>query len=191
LNIIEAFDFYSEFPAEKFEFSFDVHNSTEETSDLFCEQMKAIGDKALSESGETGLRKISFFDKIFTALDDQVRIENFCGAGKSLLVIDAKNKIFTCPWDVGKKDTLVGEDLSLNESALNTYSRPLIELNDCQQCWARYLCGGGCMYIHEQATGSKNIKSDIFCNRMRTLVMTGILFYKKCRNFEEGTSNEN
>jgi uncharacterized protein len=190
MNLVEAYNFYLNFPADKYEFTLNVENLSQENSLHFAQQMHLIADQAYSNLGEAGLRKIGFFDNIFTALDEQLRTENYCGAGKSFLVIDAKNKLFTCPWDVSQKNEAVGEDLKINTAALDKYAAPLIEQNSCQTCWARYLCGGGCMFTHKNETGSKNIKSKQFCNRMQSLLATSIIFYKKCRNSQEGDSHE-
>lgn len=190
MNLVEAYNFYLNFPVNKYEFSLNVENLSQESSLQFTQQMHFIADQAYSNFGEEGLRQIGFFDNIFNALDNQIRTENYCGAGKSFLVIDAKNKLFTCPWDVSQKTEAVGDGLEINVMAMNRYATPLIEQNNCQTCWARYLCGGGCMFSHKNDTGSKNIKSKQFCNRMQSLLATSIIFYKKCRNSQEGDNHE-
>jgi uncharacterized protein len=198
MDLIASYEFYRQFPADKFEFTYSVMDGSDQPDKLsdqssqnFSNQMHSLAEKAYSESGDSGLRQIGFFDNIFSALDEQRRTENFCGAGKSFLVVDAKNKIYTCPWDVGQKEEQIGNNIFENpQEALKKYSKPLLEMNNCQTCWARYLCGGGCMFIHKKATGSKNTKSPEFCQRMQSLLMTSILFYKKCRTQDERTYHE-
>ncbi len=181
MNLIEAYNFYRNFPADKYEFTYGVEAADEKSSKIFAQQMHQIAEYAYENLGEAGLRQIGFFDNIFSSLDDQRRTENFCGAGKSFLVVDAKNGLFTCPWDVGQKNEQVGQGSVLDNAALKKYTDSLIEQNNCQTCWARYLCGGGCMFIHKQGSGSKNTKNKQFCSRMQDLLGTTLLFYKKCR----------
>ena len=125
--------------------------------------------------------KISIFDHYFKMLDSQQRIENHCGAGKSYLMVDAKNRLYSCVWDANNKKDLVGQNEQLDSEALAKYSKPLIELNNCQTCWARFLCGGGCMHINKSHSGNKNQKNILFCERTRSLILTALLYYKRAR----------
>ncbi len=96
-------------------------------------------------------------------------------------MIDARNQLYTCPWVVGEKDEIVGQGQTLNRAKLEKYQKPLIELNNCQTCWARYLCGGGCMFIHREHTGDKHTKDIMFCERTRGLILMALMYYKLSR----------
>jgi uncharacterized protein len=129
-----------------------------EASRSFIEKMELVAAKAFHKGGESELRKIDQFNKHFKILDEQIRIENHCGIRKNLAVMDTQARVYTCPWMVGIKDQELDlNNLSGDKSLNNT---PLIEQNNCQTCWARHLCGGGCLYIHKKATGSFSKKSD-------------------------------
>lgn len=181
LNLVKAYEFYKTLDADSYGFTFSVEENDSLSNQVFIEQMNQIAEQAYASGGETELRKISFFDQYFNALDNQQQTENFCGAGKSFLMIDAKNAVFTCPWDVGNKEEQIGQGSILNKQKLENYSKPLIEQNNCQTCWARYLCGGGCMFMHKKSSGSKNIKDPQFCFRTRSLLATVFSYYIKCR----------
>ncbi|MBO9666389.1 MAG: radical SAM protein [Bdellovibrio sp.] len=182
MNVVEAYNFYRQFPADKYEFTYGVSELDEATNSKFISEMELIASQAYQDLGEDGLRQIGFFRNVFAALDEQRRTENFCGAGKSFLVVDAKNNLFTCPWDVGQKQEQVGQGAELNKAELEKYSDSLINQHNCHTCWARYLCGGGCMFIHKQGTGSKHTKNKQFCARMQSLLSIALLYYKKCRD---------
>ena len=96
-------------------------------------------------------------------------------------MIDAKNQVYTCPWVVGEKAEIVGSGATLDQSKLAKYQKPLIELNNCQTCWARFVCGGGCMFINRAHTGDKHKKDELFCERTRGLILLAILYYKRAR----------
>lgn len=177
----EAYKFYQGFGFDSYEFTYDVNTPDSELNDEFVRQMNMIAKDAFELGGETELRRILFFDSVFSTLDAQQRNENFCRAGKTHFVVDAKNNIFTCPWDVGQSSEKVGEGSYLSASKLAPYEQPLVEKNDCGKCWARFVCGGGCMYIHKQTTGVKYKKDPIFCDRIRNLIMTAITYYKQSR----------
>ncbi|WII73091.1 radical SAM protein [Bdellovibrio sp. 22V] len=181
LNVIAAYEFYRSLNVDRYEFTYSVEENDDASNKEFVAQMNEIAARAYAAGGESELRKIGLFDQYFSALDNQQQTENFCGAGKSFLMVDAKNNLFTCPWEVGNKAEQVGQGSELNEERLKGYEAPLIEQNSCQNCWARFMCGGGCMFIHKQATGNKHQKDGQFCFRTRSLIGTALLYYKKSR----------
>jgi uncharacterized protein len=185
LDLVAAWDFYSQFNADSFDFIFDHHCQDIEVSKQFVASFRNLAQKVFSELGEAGLRKIRTFDAYFQTLDSQIRVENFCGAGKNFLVIDSRNTLYTCPWESGKLAEAVGFSDSVWAGKLEFYQSPLVEKADCRGCWARYMCGGGCMYVHKNSTGSKNKVDELFCYRIRSLISLTILYYQRSRNFEE------
>ena len=153
-----------------------------ELSRQFMFGMEKVFAKAYDQGGEKELRRIHFVDQVFSNLDNRTPVRHFCGAGQTYLMIDAKNQIFTCPWDVGIEDEKVGESTYLSAARLARYQDPLVEKNNCQSCWARNLCGGGCMYVHKKTTGSKNQVAPAFCERTRYLISLAISYYVRSRS---------
>ncbi len=181
LNLKDNYLFFKTLNVDWYEFNFDYSEKDEHAQAEYLKQMGQVAELAFQAGGEEELRKIKTFSTYFDVLDSQQRIENFCGAGKSYLMIDAKNRLYTCPWLVGEKDEVVGENSQLDYDKLDKYQKPLVELNNCNNCWARFVCGGGCMYIHRQHTGDKHKKDEKFCERTRGLILLGILYYKRSR----------
>ena len=181
LAVEESYHFFKTLNVDWYEFNFSYLEKSFDVQAEFLHQMQIIAELAWQSGGETELRKIKAFNSYFETLDSQQRIENFCGAGKSYLMIDAKNQLYVCPWVVGKKEEIVGVGSSIDSVKLTKYQKPLIELNNCQTCWARFLCGGGCMFINQIHTGDKHKKDDLFCERTRGLILLGIMYYKKAR----------
>ncbi len=181
LNVMESYLFFKTLGVDWYEFNFSYLEKSTEVQSEFLSQMRSIAALAWQTGGETELRKIKAFNSYFETLDSQQRTENFCGAGKSYLMIDAKNQLYVCPWVVGKKEEIVGIGSAVDSSKLSKYQKPLIELNNCQTCWARFICGGGCMFINQTHTGDKHKKDDLFCERTRGLILLGIMYYKKAR----------
>lgn len=177
----DSYLFFKTLNVEFYEFNFSYSEKSQESQNEFIKQMGQIAQLAWQAGGEDELRKIKTFNAYFEVLDNQQRTENFCGAGKSYLMIDAKNRLYTCPWVVGESDEIVGEGSQLDYDKLDKYQKPLIELNNCGSCWARYVCGGGCMFIHREHTGDKHKKDNLFCERTRNLIFIAILYYKRAR----------
>lgn len=181
-DMMQVYDFFRGLNPDWMEFNFAYSEKSSSLQEIYLLKMNEIADKAWALGGEKELRKVKQFDHYFNLIDSQQRIENHCGAGKSYLMVDAKNKLYTCPWVVGDKDEVVGENEQLDHDKLAKYAKPLIELNNCQSCWARHLCGGGCMYIHKAHTGDKHTKDNLFCERTRSLLLTSLLYYKLSRS---------
>ncbi len=181
INIKENYLFFKSLNVDWCEFNFAYGERDPETQQEYLKQMGEIFEIAWQAGGEDELRKIRTINAYFDVLDSQQRIENFCGAGKSYLMIDAKNRLYTCPWLVGEKEEVVGENSLLDYDKLDKYQKPLVELNNCSNCWARFVCGGGCMFVNRENTGSKHIKDEMFCERTRGLILLSILYYKRAR----------
>jgi len=181
-DMITNYSFFRNLNPDWMEFNIAYSEKSPHLQESFIKQMEQIAQIAWESGGEDELRKIKTFNHYFKMFDSQLRIENHCGAGKSYLAVDSKNSLYPCHWFIGKKSEKAGQGAQLNPDVLANYSKSLIELNNCQSCWARYLCGGGCMYIHSEHTGSKHVKDKLFCERTRSLILTSLLYYKLARS---------
>lgn len=70
-----------------------------------------------------------------------------CGAGAGYMGVSADEELFACHRFVNEEEGKMGDltkgiDATLQNSWLS--SRHVANQNPCTQCWARYLCGGGC-----------------------------------------------
>ena len=85
-----------------------------------------------------------------------------CGAGCEYVAITPEGDIYPCHQFVGNEEYKLGNlyedtfnmDLSHRFGELNVYTRP-----DCQQCWARFYCSGGCSASNLLVNGHKNSES--------------------------------
>ena len=181
-DIYKNFLFLNELNPDSLEFVLGNDEQSPNTLKKHIDGLNQILKHLWDEAGEKGIRKISTVDYYFRSLDHQQKTENFCGAGKNYLMVDANNKLYTCVWDANLKQESVGQNEVLNLEKLSNLSKSLVELNNCTTCWARYLCGGGCMYINRSHTGNKHKKSILFCERTRSLILTVIMYYKLSRS---------
>ncbi len=181
MDLMRAFFYYRQFNVDWFDFTYDHNETSSEINDEFKLQIARVAEVAWQLDGEKGLRRIHMFDRLFNLLDSQQQIENYCGAGKSFLMMDARQNLYTCPWVVGEAKEIVGFGGTTWEDRLTSYQAPLIEKNGCGSCWARFLCGGGCMFIHRQATGDKHRVDKNFCERTQFLIETTLVYYEQTR----------
>lgn len=176
-----------------YNFNYANNSSNEQVTRKYLTEMTEVAGQAFKSGGLTELARFTQFRSILGRLESKTRVESYCGAGKNLLQIDTKHELYPCNWFMGDTTESVGVDTSLNLEKWNKYSKSLVELNNCQSCWARHLCGGGCMAVHKDATGSKHSKDPLFCLRSRTLAAIAVRFYALTllqENTEEGERNE-
>ena len=73
-----------------------------------------------------------------------------CGAGGGYFSVAADGNWYACHRAIGNADYRMGDNagLDLERRAQFLSSRHVHAQTDCRQCWARYLCSGGC---HQEA----------------------------------------
>ena len=92
------------------------------------------------------------------------------GAGCAYVAITPEGDIYPCHQFVGNEEYKLGNlyedtfnmDLSHRFGELNVYTRP-----DCQQCWARFYCSGGCSASNLLVNGDIKIPNRFGCDMQR------------------------
>ncbi|HIT02688.1 MAG TPA: thioether cross-link-forming SCIFF peptide maturase [Candidatus Enterenecus merdae] len=93
-----------------------------------------------------------------------------CGAGCEYVAVTPDGDIYPCHQFVGNEDYRLGNvwdgsfnmDLSHRFADLNIYSRP-----DCQTCWAKFYCSGGCSASNLQTNGDIKQPNEFGCQLQR------------------------
>jgi uncharacterized protein len=180
-SVVKAYEFYTQFNFDSINFSYDVSEKT--GSPALKIFLKELGEviKLASAKGEDELRKITNVSGYFNLLDNRVRNLNHCGAGKSVMYSDIRGQLFGCAWLINDKTEMIGKGSEMFEENHKAYADPLIEKNDCGSCWARHLCGGGCMVANKAKTGDKHKKDFEYCTRMRTQIALSLTEYARLR----------
>ena len=98
------------------------------------------------------------------------RLAHYCGAGRTYFALAQDGGFYPCHRFVGMDKFRMGDidngiDLTLQKKILNLTvdNRPV-----CRECWARYLCGGGCWKHAVDAHGSLDTPEyDLSCQIIR------------------------
>ncbi|MBX2987629.1 MAG: radical SAM protein [Bdellovibrionaceae bacterium] len=181
LEVEKAWEFLSPLPVDYMEFTYSVNGANHEATSTYNQQLARVLRLAWKRGGEQELRRISNVREIFDRLDQQRRRLNHCGLGKSMMVVDARNQLWSCPWTVGRANDRLGTGTVLDEDRLAVHQRSQIEVNECGSCWARFLCGGGCSFIHGSTDGFLRDKKSDFCERTRFLIGASLAYYHRAR----------
>lgn len=70
-----------------------------------------------------------------------------CGAGGEYLAVTPAGELYACHQLVGQEEFRLGDvrrGITRPEVAERLWQRDVTNLEGCRECWARFLCGGGC-----------------------------------------------
>lgn len=187
LDVEKSWDFLSMLDVDYMEFTYSVSKPDLAASRQFNDSLERAAAKAWARGGEKELLRISNFRSVFDRLDRKERLENHCGMGKSMVVVDSRNRLWTCPWKVGSAKDRLGEGVDLDYDALAGHQKSVIARNNCNDCWAKFLCGGGCSFIHETTGQGDALRKKIdFCERTRFMMGLALVYYHQARSVEAG-----
>ena len=106
-----------------------------------------------------------------------------CGAGTEYAAISPKGDIYPCHQFVGQKEFCMGNVLEDNFDL--TVGKPFLATSvlhkpDCQTCFAKYFCSGGCAASAYQMSGSLTGRHEVSCDiqKMRLDIAIGLYIRK-------------
>jgi len=103
-----------------------------------------------------------------------------CGAGKGYLAVSCDGGLFPCHRLVGKDDLRIGDvwngitfsDVVEQFRTAHVGNKPL-----CRQCWARYICGGGCHACAIHFNGDIKKPYELECELVKQRIEIGAYLY--------------
>ena len=130
--------------------------------------------------------------KFLNMLYFRVVRHDFCGAGISVISISPDGSIFPCPRYTGEKKFCLGNIFTgIERSQQSIFSNNSVEdRNECKECWARYICGGGCSYMHWSATGDIKKNDVAWCDWTRRSIEIAVKAYAQLQSGEEDRMGE-
>jgi uncharacterized protein len=109
-----------------------------------------------------------------------------CGASIGYVGIGADGKIYPCHMFVGKAEYVMGDVCNggeINNAIKGTFSNAHVRnKSKCADCWARYICGGGCHYHAIQYNDEILSPHDLECKMMKRRIELGIYLYSTLKN---------
>ncbi len=137
------------------------HNYALDESDLpkVFEQYELLADELLNRQGTD--KEFNFFHFTVDLTQGPCVIKRIrgCGAGAEYVSITPEGDIYPCHQFVGNEDFKIGHvdtGIKNRELSLQFKNANVLSKSDCQKCWAKFYCSGGC---HANAY---NFNNDIF-----------------------------
>jgi uncharacterized protein len=115
-----------------------------------------------------------------------------CGSGTEYMAVTPTGDLYPCHQFVGNEDFVIGnvfdgikkEEIITSFKSCNAYSR-----SECQDCWAKMYCSGGCAANSYNATGDiqgvYDYQCKIFRKRIEMAIAVKIYEYMKASEKEE------
>ena len=103
-----------------------------------------------------------------------------CGAGDEYLAVSPKGELFPCHQFVGKREYVLGNvfEGSINEDIRNFFtSSNLLTKPDCQSCFAKYFCSGGCASNNISFAGGIDKICKMSCEMMKKRFECALAIY--------------
>jgi uncharacterized protein len=110
----------------------------------------------------------------------------YCGAGVSVMSVSPDGSIYPCPRFTGIKSFLLGNVFSGVEKEKQRVflDNDVQSRSECSGCWARYICGGGCLHMHWKADHSLKKNDPNWCKWTKKCIELAVQAYAKLQ--EEG-----
>lgn len=103
-----------------------------------------------------------------------------CGAGYQYLAVTPAGELYPCHQFVGMESFLLGDvwsGISRPEVAEGFRRSGVRQKPQCQKCWARYLCSGGCHAVAYQSTGDISGSDEVACGITRARLEAALAAY--------------
>ncbi len=130
---------------------------TEEDIPVVLEQYERLAELMLQREKEG--RPFTFYHYMLDLTDGPCIYKRIsgCGSGTEYMAVTPWGDLYPCHQFVGEEkfrlgniwDGLTNPDMQANFRGCNAYTRP-----DCQTCWAKLYCSGGCAANAYHATGT-------------------------------------
>ena len=122
-------------------------------------------ERILERSQESG-----FFDRLIERLMTRTKSCYGCQGGKTFLAVDVDGDIYFCSSLADRPEFRMGDVFSGLDRTIQRKFKESFHVDsrsDCARCWARNLCGGGCLYDARTATGNPIRPNPVSCEQIR------------------------
>lgn len=164
----------------------DAYALTAEDKDIICKEYEKLAQMMIERS-EQG-KPFTFYHYMLDLESGPCIYKRIsgCGSGTEYLAVTPTGELYPCHQFVGNKDFLMGDiwqgvkrtDIRDKFKRCNAYSR-----KECDGCWARLYCSGGCAANAYNATGDINgvyeYGCELFKKRMECAIMLQIALLSK------------
>ena len=121
--------------------------------------------------------------KFLLRLNRRQRFIYHCGCGTRMGAVTAEGTVFPCARFAEEPVLAIGDVFTgLNRRKLHPYIQYTVDKRElCQNCWARYLCGGGCSYNNLLVNGDITRPDPYECAQRKYEIQAVIQLYARIK----------
>jgi uncharacterized protein len=153
--------------------------------DRFVDRLLGLDDEALLDCL---LRFVpggfDYFARFLTRVVECHYVDRRCPAGVGLLTIDTDGRLYLCDSFVGVPEACIGtvwEGVDVTRVRRIDDASRASQAGPCCDCWARPLCGGGCMHQSYLTFGEFGPPDPSECALNKHLIELAMWFYAELR----------
>jgi len=118
-----------------------------------------------------------YFGKYILRVCLNQKVNSRCDAGMGRFSLTPEKKIIACPGSIGIEEMELGSSNSgIDQEKVNRFWKIQSERKQCQDCEARYVCGGECMVVSYYKDKLLDSVDEVMCKLKRHLFELAIKF---------------
>jgi uncharacterized protein len=156
-------------------------NLTEPELDAVFAEFRALGDELVTAAKRSEKLGFSNLLQLLTDLHEGTSKSLPCGAGYSMVAVDAQGGVNLCHRFTGSDLGTFGDVTHLARAELGAFLERRLDKSgvDCATCRIRNLCSGGCYHESYARSGDPTRPTLHYCDRMRAWIDYGITAYAR------------
>jgi len=129
-----------------------------------------------------------FFGRFLRRLLLRIKILYRCPAARNDIAVDPKGDIYPCDSFVGTEEFSLGNVFTgIDQERRKRFTSLEVDRKlRCKDCWARYLCGGGCYHSAWLATGRIEDPDPVNCELVKHLIKLAMVLISELEVKEPG-----
>ena len=149
---------------------------------LLLEQFKVLSRKFLEVAQEGAFLGFSNLIDLLVAIHEGERKQYSCGAGLGLFSVDHRGSLYLCQRFTGEEEFCMGDIFEGFDHQKLASFRDHADIKgrgECNQCWVRNVCAGGCYHEAWTRAGSPLSPNVHYCEWIKQWVQTGLEIYSQ------------
>lgn len=126
-----------------------------------------------------------YFGKFLLRSILSIKVITRCDAGIGRFSLAPNGLIYACPGAIDIPELVVGSlDKGIDKEKREFLWNTLVDRKKCQDCYARFVCGGECFFNAYYFTKSITEKDDVMCELKRHLFKLSLIFNHHLKQME-------
>ena len=156
-----------------------------------CAVYPRIAEDTLQHAKEGGYLPFSAFSDVMERIYLAAKRYHWCGAALQYVGISAKGEIYPCHRFIGVPEFTMGTIWDFNPQLQERIANSHVDNKaPCSECWARYYCGGWCIY--ESYFYNRDITKPYVnrCKLFKTALKLSIWLYSRLKAENSGVFDD-